>query len=322
MQIFHNIYRFVNKPNKSYSESIIEFMFVIIPIAFLIRTYGYGLYQVPTGSMETTLLVGERFFADKFTVLFRKIERGDIISFNNPEFNYTIPRSPNIVKRSFEKLKSLWEKFVYGPDNWTKRVIAIPGDEIKGVVENGRPTVYLKKVGTPDFVKMDEPYLNRFPIIAVFQPLNKTDSFSYRAYDSAYSLADQPYYKMTENEISEGAEMANKFMQPVAEYPNTPKAIGHNFYGMKKRYIDNFGPIKLGENEYWVMGDNRLGSHDSRMFGVLNSKHIHGKIVYRIFSIDTYSSWWIVDLILHPIKFWQQVRWERCMQGLKVFKNN
>ena len=322
MQIFQNIYRFVKKPNKTFSETIIEFMFVIIPVAFLIRTYGYGLYQVPTGSMETTLLVGERFFADKFTVLFRKVERGDIISFNNPEFNYTIPRSSNFIKRSIERIKAFWEKYVYGPDNYTKRVIAIPGDEIKGVVENDRPVVYLKKNGTTDFVKLDEPYLNKFPIVAVYNPLNKAGAFSYRAFDPSFSLADQPYYRMTEQEVNDGAQMAKKYNQPVAEYPNTPKALGNSYYGMRKRYIDNFGPIKLGENEYWVMGDNRLGSHDSRMWGVLHSKYIHGKIVYRIFSIDTYSSWWITDLILHPIKFWQQVRWERCMQKLPVFKNN
>ena len=298
MQIFQNIYRFVKKPNKTFSETILEFMFVIIPVAFLIRTYGYGLYQVPTGSMETTLLVGERFFADKFTVLFRKVERGDIISFNNPEFNYTIPRSPNIITRSIERIKAFWEKYVYGP------------------------VVYLKKNGTKDFVKLDEPYLNKFPIVAVYNPLNTAGAFSYRAFDPSFSLADQPYYKMTEQEVNDGAQMAKKYNQPVAEYPNTPKALGSSYYGMRKKYIDNFGPIKLGENEYWVMGDNRLGSHDSRMWGVLHSKYIHGKIVYRIFSIDTYSSWWITDLILHPIKFWQQVRWERCMQKLPVFKNN
>ena len=47
-------------------KEIVTLLFVV----FLIRTFGFGLYQVPTGSMETTMLVGERFFADKFTVLF------------------------------------------------------------------------------------------------------------------------------------------------------------------------------------------------------------------------------------------------------------
>ncbi|MDZ4123965.1 MAG: S26 family signal peptidase, partial [Hydrogenophaga sp.] len=52
-------------------------IFIILLVIFLIRTFGFGLYQVPTGSMETTMLVGERFFADKFTPLFRPIKQGD-----------------------------------------------------------------------------------------------------------------------------------------------------------------------------------------------------------------------------------------------------
>jgi signal peptidase I len=34
----------------------------VVLLAFIIRTYFYGLYQVPTPSMENTMLVGERFF--------------------------------------------------------------------------------------------------------------------------------------------------------------------------------------------------------------------------------------------------------------------
>jgi len=57
----------IQTKNKSiFWSSIAEFI-ALLMIIFLIRTIGFGLYQVPTGSMETTMLVGERFFADKFT---------------------------------------------------------------------------------------------------------------------------------------------------------------------------------------------------------------------------------------------------------------
>ena len=92
-------------------KSIVEFVGLLL-LVFLIRTFGFGLYQVPTGSMETTMLVGERFFADKFTYLFSKPQRGNIIAFNDVLFQY----STNPVK--------LWfENYVYGPSNVTKRVI-------------------------------------------------------------------------------------------------------------------------------------------------------------------------------------------------------
>lgn len=64
----------IRRPNKSTVAQYIETIVIILPLAFIIRTFFYGLYQVPTGSMETTMLVGERFFADKFTVLFSDLK--------------------------------------------------------------------------------------------------------------------------------------------------------------------------------------------------------------------------------------------------------
>ena len=92
------VVKWIRKPNKTFSEQVIEVVFVVIPIAFIIRTFGYGLYQVPTGSMETTLLVGERFVADKFTIWFSSPKRGDIISFNQPDFKYSDNKTLEIVK--------------------------------------------------------------------------------------------------------------------------------------------------------------------------------------------------------------------------------
>lgn len=314
LQKMHEWYRWIRKPNKSVSEQIVEFLIVIIPVAFMIRTFMYGLYQVPTGSMETTLLVGERFFADKFTILFKPIERGDIISFNDPQFHYTVPRSPHLVTRTWQKFKNFWEHYVYGPQNWTKRVIALPGDEIKGVMEEGRPVVYLKKSGESEFVKLDEPYLNRYPLVPTYQPKDEDHPFRYRSYDPLVSPEDQPFYAMTKEEMALGEQEALKRGEPTIEEPNTPKIINVRGHTIN---IDQFGPYKMGADQYWVMGDNRLGSADSRMWHILNGKNIHGKIVYRIWSLDSYSSWWIVDLILHPVGFWKKVRWSRCMQKIK-----
>ena len=123
----------------------------LLLIVFIIRTVGFGLYQVPTGSMEPTMLVGERFFADKFTVLFRDIKRGDIISFNAPDAS----QCSMGFQYSDNKLVYLWQHYVYGPANWTKRVIGIPGDEVKGTIEDGHPVVYLKAKDEAEFKKLD-----------------------------------------------------------------------------------------------------------------------------------------------------------------------
>ena len=110
-----------------------ELIFVIIPIAFIIRTVGFGLYQVPTGSMETTFLVGERFFADKASYWIRKPRRGEIIAL----MILILPTQPIL-------LVNWWQRYVsWNVSNLTKRVIGIPGDRVRGVIEDGHPVIYV-----------------------------------------------------------------------------------------------------------------------------------------------------------------------------------
>ena len=47
-----------------------------------------------------------------------------------------------------------------------------------------------------------------------------------------------------------------------------------------KLFTKDFGPIVLKENEYFLMGDNRLHSTDSRVFGVFTLDKIMSKSVY------------------------------------------
>jgi signal peptidase I len=43
---------------------------------------------------------------------------------------------------------------------------------------------------------------------------------------------------------------------------------------------DNFGPLKLPENMYFVMGDNRENSYDSRYLGLVSKEDILGTVIY------------------------------------------
>ena len=55
---------------------------------------------------------------------------------------------------------------------------------------------------------------------------------------------------------------------------------------LKPHDADDFFPIRLGQNEYFVMGDNRDFSEDSRDFGPISEKEIRGRIVTRLWPIS------------------------------------
>lgn len=65
---------------------------------------------------------------------------------------------------------------------------------------------------------------------------------------------------------------------------------------------DNFGPIKVPEDNYFVMGDNRDQSYDSRYWGFVPKENIKGKAFKIYWSWDSATS---------------NVRWERIGEKLQ-----
>ncbi|HTM05915.1 MAG TPA: signal peptidase I [Patescibacteria group bacterium] len=314
------------KNKKTFIEHVTEFI-LLLGLVFLIRTFFFGLYQVPTPSMESTMLVGERFAADKLTYWFRMPTRGEIIAFNDPEYVY-----------SKNKFIRLFEKYVWGPSNWTKRVVGIPGDIVEGRLEDGKPVIYINGA------KFDEPYINQLPIIHLWtddpEVLRETiekeltaimrggriaginmeqllmqkwaQRTTFRTYDPDKSYHEQPFYRIDEKRV-----IKNQEGNPDLLWPATP--INQNTDVLRKqnkRYwnkTDSFY-VELGMDEYWCMGDNRLGSKDSRFLGPIKVDQIHGRILFRIWSVDSDESWALIDLLKHPIDFWTRVRWSRFLQ--------
>jgi len=63
-------------------------------LAIFIRTFIFGPYKIPTGSMKPTFMEEDKIFVDKLSYRFHAPERGDIIV-----FKYPLDRKKDFVKR-------------------------------------------------------------------------------------------------------------------------------------------------------------------------------------------------------------------------------
>jgi signal peptidase I len=217
----------------------------------------------------------------------------------------------------------------------------LPGDKIRGVVENGHPVIYVNDV------KLEESYTNKYPLIDILtddvqvvcrkaqeQALsemqrNHVDSQQFPcmfnnviaqyhrrvSYDPAKPFDKQDFYIIHENQVVRGEHNELSLTMPGSPLPEAHAQEKREEHGIWNG-TDEFY-VELDEHHYWVMGDNRLGSCDSRFWGPLDGRLIHGKILYRIWSVDSCEWLWLWDLIKHPINFWTRVRWNRFFQCVR-----
>jgi signal peptidase I len=54
--------------------------------------------------------------------------------------------------------------------------------------------------------------------------------------------------------------------------------------------ITDFGPIRVPKDSYFVMGDHRISSNDSRVFGPVSSQFIYGRAVFAYWPVDHFGS--------------------------------
>lgn len=73
--------------------------------------------------------------------------------------------------------------------------------------------------------------------------------------------------------------------EPYAQHTDTSVRPG----GIEPR--DNFGPYIVQKNKYFVMGDNRDQSYDSRYWGSVDMKEIRGKALILYWSWDGEKNW-------------------------------
>lgn len=74
--------------------SIVGTVALFVAISFLLRMFVLQPYEIPSGSMEETIQVGDMLFSEKVSYYFTEPSYGDIVTFADPE----IP-SRTLIKR-------------------------------------------------------------------------------------------------------------------------------------------------------------------------------------------------------------------------------
>lgn len=65
--------------------SLVIMVAFVLGLAWGLRTFVFTAYQIPSGSMEKTIMTGDMVFAEKVSYYFRDPQPGDIVTFTDPQ---------------------------------------------------------------------------------------------------------------------------------------------------------------------------------------------------------------------------------------------
>jgi signal peptidase I len=202
-------------------------LFPVILAVFVLRSFLFEPFKIPSGSMIPTLLVGDLILVNKFTygvrlpVLNTKLTEG------------TPPKRGDVMVFRYPPKPSL---------DYIKRVVGVPGDEVaylnKQLTINGQP---VPKKALPDFFDED----------------------------------GMAYFKQFEESLGEKRHR-------ILNDENRPAYIAADTFPMRQncRYSVEGVVCKVPEGHYFMMGDNRDNSLDSRYWGFVPDRNIVGKAFF------------------------------------------
>jgi len=256
-------------PPKTVIREYFESAVVTVIMALFGMTFIVQAVKVPTASMENTITVGDHLLVNKFIFApgpsLPVLPQRDIKRSDIIVFKY--PGNP------FNKSRDNDEDNIPFKVNYVKRVIGLPGDtvEVKGL------KVYVNGEPLPEH------------IIAV---------------DGQKALMNQ---KAPLSIVNEEPRQAGE-LYDVYYYEHNIEAarVGQDINSSSDfHFAVNGKPTKVPPNSYFVMGDDRDNSLDSRAWGFVPRDLIIGRAMFVYWSYDE------TQPFNSPLDFFGNTRWSR-----------
>ena len=123
-------------------RDLVVIVVAALALTILLKAFVVEVFSIPSGSMENTLLPGDRVLVSKIVYRFRDIARGDVVVFSGQgSWGPDAPPPPgNPFVRLWGDLTNLIGVTAPGTD-YIKRVIGLPGDHVVCCDAQGRITV-------------------------------------------------------------------------------------------------------------------------------------------------------------------------------------
>lgn len=297
-----------NKPKTVLSEiwSWIDALIFAIFWVILINQYLFQLFVIPSPSMVSTLLVGDRVVVNKdaygvelypagkkVATEARRVQRDDIITFYNPEYNSRGPFFDVLSQVVYMGTLSL-VNIDKNPDGtpaerlYVKRAVGMSGDVVR--FTNGN--VDIKVNGTDEFfseeIFREELDLSKGPnriVVEEYYP-GLIAAGAMTAYQE--KGLTPPQYIQNDYKKIYGTEWDWKF--DLYEFNHAEASQKALFDPQDMTLRSNAAKydngIYIPEDYVLPLGDNRDNSHDGRYFGPVSESKVNGQVVGRFWPLN------------------------------------